>query len=208
MHKSRISARECRKPHVSGNPLCDRIICWDMDGTLGNFVPLPGQKPALRADINAALQILSNLGAVNVITTFASPKDAESAVKSHNISNISRIFGHDEMFSMKGNSLSKNYSKVAEHFGADFSSMIAVGNSFGRDMPGDGMVFIFEPEAVYYSAHVARIIIESLAVAGNGNFVQGFNTLLEKKQIRQSNYPAFTADLSLDKCPVVTVVES
>lgn len=208
MHKFRFHTKQHRKHQISCSPLCDRIICWDMDGTLGNFVELPGQKPVLRADLNAALQILSNLGAINVVTTFANPRDAESAILSHGIENISRIFGYDELFSMKGGRLSKNYAKVAEEFGTDFSSMIAVGNSFSRDMPGDGMVFVFEPEAAYYSAHVARIIIESLANTGNGDFVKGFHALFEKKQIGQSHSPAFKADLFMDNCPVVSVVES
>ena len=209
MHLSR--SRDSKRPSnpvVKGTPLHDKVICWDLDKTMGQFVTLSGQTSGTRAHIKQVLKILADLGATNVVTTFATKKDTEYAISSAGIKeSISRVYSHTDLFLVDGDSLSKDYDVVSADFGVDQSSMVVVGDTFARDMPNNGSVFIYEPDALQYSAHVTRILIETLALAGNGDFRLGFDVLLQQEKIHQTEPPSFKADLFMSKSPVVGVVE-
>jgi len=174
-----------------------------------------GQPPlGVRAHMNDALADLSGAGAINVVASFASIGIIQDAVKSSGVGgNICRLYDASKISSVSDDlHCSKDYSVIAADFAVDDppSSMIAVGDSFKRDMPGNGMVFIFEPEAMCYSAHVTRRIIECLAVAGEGNFRLGFDVLRGRNnaaRIKEDAPYKFTANLYINEGPVVLVEE-
>jgi FMN phosphatase YigB (HAD superfamily) len=174
---------------------------------MGIFRPLPDQRLGVRTHLSAALERLCDLGALNVITTFATDQEAGDAVELARIADyIHRIYSHNQMFSVDSGGLSKNYEIVLNDLSVDASSIIAVGDHLGRDIPKNGMVFVYEPDAMEYSAHVTRIIIETLA-STHDDFRQAFDLLAKASQLKHTKDPRFTANFYVHQSPVIEVVE-
>lgn len=162
-----------------------RIVCWDLDETLGCFRPaeanrfmrhlpekrgvVPGMKPLL--------EDLSSDGCVNVVTTGAPAGYAEAALDKYGLSGyFESVF--DYSIVCPGNGF-KRYRPVAERFGISESEIpdriIAIGNE-DRDIPKDlPVVFVYHPMSMKFDASPLRMVLEALG--REGSWRRGFRSL-------------------------------
>ena len=167
------------------------VICWDMDGTLGNLhavlyniegQPLPEwEKPlSIRYGMEELLTEFSPAnGFVNYVTTSASD---ENGYVSQAIQALGLTSQFREIFSR--NVISRGYGKLytpvktAAEVKDHQAQMIAIGDSPG-DAPADlnGMIFMDLSGGHNLEALVIREVIVALLEAGEGNFRRGFDNL-------------------------------
>ncbi|MCI0503382.1 HAD family hydrolase [Candidatus Micrarchaeota archaeon] len=169
----------------NAEPLVDKLICWDLDETLGRFYGIYARMhgfdckraDGLKPGIREALAELSALGFSHVVTTAAQEDEATAALSQAGLlGSFLRIFHESKI--LRGNR--KDYSVVAEAFGmgeGDFRKRaIVVGDIIPLDLPENG-VFIHEPDAPCYSADITKSIIRLISEKGEGDFWAGFGAL-------------------------------
>jgi len=147
-----------------------RIICWDLDETLGKF--RDPQKMSLTKGILPVLDKLRSFGTRQVITTAASRGHAQLVLTSFNIGHyFDALFSFDQICDPSPESgFNKHYLPVAVYFGISPTQashdMISIGNH-SRDAPADlDFPFIFRPYGSSYDASlfiplISRLIGES-----------------------------------------------
>ena len=168
-----------------------RVICWDLDETLGNFRPigyemmekeLPSfiEPTSIRYGISDLLTELSEAGYRHYITTSGSYDYAQEVLFRTDLAkNFTGVFGRETISNPYGG---KMYQPVidSENMTRDEarSNMIVVGDAPG-DMPTDieGLVFIHQDAGHKYDALVIREILVALLEAGDGSFKTGFEKL-------------------------------
>ena len=149
-----------------------RLVCWDMDETLGSF---GGRKPELAKGIRTVLQKLREAGYCHAITTISPADVAERRMNDAGlISHFEGIFGlKDVLAAGKG----KSYATAACAMGITNPSdqMIIIGND-PMDSPVDvDSVFILHPNAMQCSAEVFFTLISWLGA--HGSWKAGFSQM-------------------------------
>jgi len=143
-----------------------RIICWDLDETLGKF--RDPQKMSVTKGIHPVLDKLKALDIKQVITTAASTGHAQFVLTSFNIGHyFEALFSFDHLCDPSPESgFNKHYLPVAVHFGISPTQashdMISIGNH-SRDAPADlDFPFIFRPYGSFYGAAALIPILSRL----------------------------------------------
>ncbi len=144
-----------------------RIICWDLDETLGKF--RDPKKMSLTKGILPVLDRLKALGFRQVITTAASSGHADFVIKSFSLGHyFEAVFSLEHIYgdSSQETGLNKHYLPVAVFFGISpeqaSHDMISIGNH-QRDAPADlDFPFIFRPYGSSYDAAAFIPIIDRL----------------------------------------------
>ena len=165
-----------------------KVICWDMDETIGYFWPLfnrffnfnspeiDNNPLVLRYGIKEILKFLSDSGAKNILTSAGDEEYVTEAMATSGLTNsFDEIFTGDQIFVGYG----KLYLPVAKRMGLSqsqaLSDMIVVGDS-DHDQPADipGMLFLYHPKGYLYDAELPKSLITFILTVGNGDFVRGF----------------------------------
>ncbi len=167
-----------------------RLVCWDMDETLGSFKS--GNKPVLTKGIQRVLQKLKDSGCNHVITTISTKGLAEQHMRRAGlISYFDGIFGlKDVLAAGRG----KSYAKVASTMGITnpHHEMLIVGNN-EMDVPVDvDSVFILHQKAIEYSAEVFFMLITELGKCDS--WAAGFSAM-QSRTNETVLVPGFTGDL-------------
>lgn len=149
-----------------------KLVCWDMDETLGSF---RSGKPALAKDIRRVLQKLKEAGCAHAITTISTAGIARQHMKETCLASyFDGIFGlKDVLAAGRG----KSYAKAASEMGIFNPSheMIIVGNDI-LDAPVDtDSVFLLHPNAIQHSAEVFFTLIDELGK--HGSWKAGFDAM-------------------------------
>lgn len=168
-----------------------KIICWDLDDTLGSFrdiisarsgggFPNPEDSYSLRCDIIKTLNRMMNTGCRHVVTSSAKLDYSEKVLK---VVCLDAYFEHV----LGRNSVTegiwgKKYAPVAELYNLDEAAavarMIVIAN-MPSDEPVDiGIVFVHDRRDLSESALVYEKIVERLWDAGAGDFTKGFEALI------------------------------
>ncbi|MEZ4454605.1 MAG: hypothetical protein R3B09_34455 [Nannocystaceae bacterium] len=170
--------------------LAGRVVCWDLDRTLGVFRPLgrdragpraPGPEVGLRPHVREVIEALDEAGAIQVITTASTPDHAERALRRSGVrGRFRRIYTGDDLIPIYGQP-TKDYALVANDFGLFGpevgARMIVVGDTLTLDLPCNGPVFVWERGGANVSARVTLWILSTLAAAGGGDFLAGYRAL-------------------------------
>jgi hypothetical protein len=170
--------------------LAGRLICWDLDRTLGVFRPLgrdrpgpprPGPEIGVRARVREVIRALDGAGALQVITTASTPTHAEAALERAGIRGLfRRVYTGDDLISTYGPPC-KDYRQVAHDFGLFGpevgARMIVVGDTLTLDLPTGGPVFVWERAGTGVSAALTLWILATRAAAGGGDFRAGYRAL-------------------------------
>lgn len=166
-------------------PKVDRLVCWDLDETMGQFYGLYARmnghrysrSDGIKPGIRKALEKLSALGLSHAVTTAAPKREAfEALEKSGLMAHFLHVFYDDLIM----RDVQKDYSVVARHFGIPESErrkkIIAVGDIIQLDIHNGG-VFIWEEHSPYHSALPSASLIAMLSEAGGGDFWAGFGVM-------------------------------
>jgi hypothetical protein len=164
-----------------------KIICWDLDETLGFFreiisirdkqtFPDPDDTYILRKDILKVLNRLMDKGYHHVVTSSAKRRYTEGVLQAVCLdAYFDGVFGRKDVTDgMWG----KKYLPVAEASGINDSQaragMLVIAN-LGSDEPMDiDIVFIHDERPIETSAYAYEIIADSLWAAGKNSFRLGF----------------------------------
>ena len=171
------------------------LICWDLDKTLGIFRPLgrdrpgprpPGPEQGLRPDVLEVISALDEAGALQVITTASTRAHAERSLQRAELRPyIRRVYTGEELVTVYGVP-TKDYTGVAHDFGLfgpEVSArMIVIGDTITLDLPSNGPVFVWERAGARVSARLTLWILATLANAGAGDFLAGYNALNERER--------------------------
>ncbi len=169
-----------------------RIICWDLDETLGYFrdivsvrdkqlSPDPDDSYILRTDILLTLNRLMDKGYRHVVTSSGKLRYSEGIVSAVCLdAYFERIFGRKDV---TNGIWGKQYAPAADFFELNedeaLAQMLTIAN-MGSDEPTDiGIVFIYDERDLEESALVYETITETLWTLGEENFRLGFDKLLE-----------------------------
>ncbi|MEW6036484.1 MAG: hypothetical protein AB1529_07775 [Candidatus Micrarchaeota archaeon] len=176
------------RPRAAHTPLLDNLVCWDLDETLGRFYGIAAERngyryegtDGLRPGIKAVLASLSGIGLSHILTTAAPDDYAHEALRRFGLAGFfSGVFTEKTILSGGR----KDYPVVAEALGLqeeDFwRRALFVGDIHQIDRPPRG-VFIYEPHAPSYSAHIPGAIIGLLLQEGGGDAAEGFSKMFLK----------------------------
>lgn len=170
--------------------LAGKLVCWDLDRTLGIFRPLgrdrqgprpPGPEVGLRPHVLEVIEALDEAGAIQVVTTASTPAHAEDALARAGVrQRFRRIYTGDELIPTYGLP-TKDYVGVASDFGlfgpAVGARMIVIGDTLTLDLPVNGPVFVWERGGANVSARLTLWILTTLAAAGAGDLLAGYEAL-------------------------------
>lgn len=187
------------------NEVAPKIVCWDLDNTLGHFYGYGNQMDGLpstetdrvielRYGIKELLQEFSpENGFKHVITTSGRADYADLALTKTGIrGHFSQIFDRKDV--TLPNESGKQYFYPALDFVHPYEAypdrMIAIGDS-GGDMPTDttDLVFILVDDYIRHDALVIREILTALLEEGEGSFKRGFDKLFEKAEFSDEAFP-------------------
>lgn len=170
--------------------LAGRVICWDLDRTLGVFRPLgrdrpgprpPGPEVGLRPHVRETIEALDRAGAIHVLTTASTPEHAERALQRAGVRHrFRRIYTGTDLIPTYGVP-TKDYALVARDFGLfgreGSARMIVIGDTLTIDLPANGPVFVWERGGANVSARLTLWILATLTAAGGGDFLAGYRAL-------------------------------
>lgn len=195
-----------------------KVICWDLDGTLGQFYSVavdlglinePELKRrfplGIRFGIKPLLESLMLRGFSNVVTTSADLYYAEEALRRTGLNEcFEKVYdGNIVHFDFTKD---KFYQPVASYYEMSedeaVRDMLIIGDSPG-DRPGDllNAVFIFDIQAYRHDATRLGVLIDRFLAEGYGSFRQGFDALYKHplaKKVR--NYRDLTLTGGLTVC--------
>jgi hypothetical protein len=164
-----------------------KVICWDLDETLGFFrnivsvrnkerYPNPDDSYTLRKDIIKTLHQMVKKGYNNVITSSAKLHYTEGIVEAVCLdAYFAHVLGRRDV---TDGIWGKKYLPAAELYQLDendaSSNMIVIAN-MASDEPIDvGVVFIHDQRPLEESALIYETITDTLWSVGEGNFGRGF----------------------------------
>ena len=164
-----------------------RVICWDLDETLGFFrdivsvrnketFPDPDDIYVLRLDILKTLNRFMDKGYRHVVTSSAKLRYTEGIIEAVCLDTyFDCIFGRNDL--VEG-IWGKKYAPAADFFGIDEidagSNMLVIAN-LASDEPTDlDIVFLHDERELEASALVYETIAEALWSAGENDFRRGF----------------------------------
>lgn len=169
-----------------------RVICWDLDETLGFFrnivsvrdkqnSPDPDDSYVLRTDILPTLNRFMDKGYRHVVTSSAKLRYTEGMIHAVCLdAYFDWIFGRKDV---TDGIWGKKYAPAADFFKMNEhearSNMLTIAN-LGSDEPTDlDIVFIHDERELEASASVYETIAETLWTMGDNNFRRGFDKLSE-----------------------------
>ena len=172
-----------------------KVICWDLDNTLGEFSDIlsemsieremgrhvnPFASVSLRKGIRETLEILSQKGFVHYVTSNNPIEYINKAVERAGLKSYFKdTFAYDPV---KHAGFGKLYRQVAERHNFNDEDararMVIIGDA-SQDQPADlsGVVFLHDPSGPYTPSEVLQQAIYRLLEAGNNNFNAGFDAL-------------------------------
>ncbi|GAB4340683.1 MAG: hypothetical protein Kow0099_16830 [Candidatus Abyssubacteria bacterium] len=170
-----------------------KIICWDLDDTLGSFrnilsarsggsFPNPNDSYSLRADIIRTLNRMIAKGCRHVITSSAKLEYTTRVLQAICFdAYFDHIFGRN---SVTEGIWGKKYRPASEQFQLDdaqaCAQMMVIAN-MASDEPVDiGIVFVHDDRPLTESALVYDRIVQALWTAGDGDFKKGFASFFER----------------------------
>jgi hypothetical protein len=201
MSKYDILFERCQHPSVWRNSVSKtrwrrvikpRVICWDLDETLGFFreivsvrdrlnFPDPDDSYVLRTDILKTLNRFMERGYRHTVTSSATLRYTEGIIEAVCLdAYFDRVFGRKDVTE---GIWGKKYFPAAEHFNMNEhearSNMLAIAN-LGSDEPTDiDVVFIHDERDIEASALAYEGIVEKLWTLGEQDFRRGFDELFE-----------------------------
>ncbi|MBI4832032.1 MAG: hypothetical protein HY801_10875 [Candidatus Lindowbacteria bacterium] len=169
-----------------------KIICWDLDETLGSFrnlisvrsgiaYPGPDDSYILRKDIIKTLNRLLNKGYRHVVTSSAKLDYSQKVLQAVCLdAYFDHVFGRDKVTDgMWG----KKYIPAAELYRLDQTEaseqMLVIANMPSDEPVDAGIVFIRDQRILDESALIYETIADSLWTRGDGSFKRGFDVLFE-----------------------------
>lgn len=183
-----------------------KVICWDLDETLGTFrrigyelmgkeVPEFERSTSLRYGLTDLLSSLSSQGYKHFVTTSGTSDYANEALRRTGLSShFKNVFGSDIVSSDGGG---KQYRPVADSVGFSdeqaVSNMVVIGDAPG-DKPVDleGLVFVKHQGCVYTDSTVTAVLLEKLNELGAGNFKRGFERMYQDAQVETEDFGSFS----------------
>ena len=157
-----------------------RILCWDLDDTIGHFKRLsytihrePISKnddeakgtDGIRNGLKPVLQRLTKSGYIHALTTNVSTDYAKQVLQIAGLTEqFNTVFGKE---SIQDGGVGKTYQPVIEHYSLPTANererLLVIG-----DAPNDepchqrGIVFIYQIQGAYYNAKVIELILAQL----------------------------------------------
>jgi len=180
-----------------------KLICWDMDETLGHFRGIahalrgeeapPSPYPiGIRCNIAAVLEQMYEEGFVHFITTGGGLNYAGLILELTGLDvYFAEVLADDALYTPE--ELETNtYERKRYGFALDLmefseerakSDMIIIGD-LHKDAPYDldGVVFIEHESGFLYDAHLSYLLIHAFLEAGDGSFNKGFNALYRQDE--------------------------
>ena len=169
-----------------------RIICWDLDETLGFFrdiisvrdklgFPDPDDSYVLRTDIVKTLNRMLDKGYHHVVTSSAKLHYTEGIIEAVCLDTyFERIFGRKDV---SDGIWGKKYLPAAEVYGLDEaearSNMLVIANMAGDEPIDLDIVFLHDERPLEESALVYYTIAERLWELGECSFKRGFDELFK-----------------------------
>ena len=169
-----------------------KIICWDLDETLGFFrnlvsirsgreYPGPDDSYVLRKDIIKTLNRMISKGYKHVVTSSAKLEYSEKVLGAVCLdSYFDRVFGRNHV---TDGIWGKKYLPAAEFYQLDETeagSQIMIIANMASDEPIDiDPVFVHDQRGLGESALVYEEIADMLWMRGDGSFKRGFQALFE-----------------------------
>lgn len=140
-----------------------RVICWDLDETIGFFRDY--REMHVMRGIGPLLDRMSCSGARHVVTTAASREHAEYALGYFSLTrHFEGIFARDSICDADFN---KFYAPVAESLGIapdEAEHRILVIGNLPRDSPADlDIVFFFHPQGFRYDQSIPESVLSLLS---------------------------------------------
>ena len=173
-----------------------KIICWDLDETLGGFRNLDPELKELglpwgvRHGIHESLARLSAEGFTHVVATSSVEDYAETILKLTGLrDHFAAIFDRE---TMSKTDWGKTYRPIADHFGlseeAALERMLVVGDR-SSDKPIDiNIVFIEHEDGYRYDAVLVQRLIAALLRPGDGSLRSGFEEMLRSAEEIDEGY--------------------
>jgi hypothetical protein len=187
-----------------------KIMCWDMDETLGHFRPLAyeilGEEvpnfldpTTLRHGIKQTLETLAQKGFVHYVTTSAPENIARNALTRTGISgSFEDVLGRDlvmgELWVRQDGYSStiggKNYSEVAQKQGLTpeqaSSQMITIGDrQTDRPLDLEGVVFLEQGACYHYDSAIVEQVVDELLRRGAGDIRKGFDSIYRDSSVER-----------------------
>src|SRR5512135_1271442 len=166
-----------------------RVICWDLDETLGRFRPPEGNGPhrnrGLTRGIRTILEEHLDSGCRHVVTTAAEASYAATTLDEFGITRyFDGIFDRSIICDGRFN---KSYLSVASRFGVPPEEapdrIIVVGN-LAKDAPADSdIVFLYHPNAIDYEAGVLNDTLRYMESFGSWKAAQEALALVSNPRI-------------------------
>lgn len=169
-----------------------KVICWDLDETLGFFrdivsvrnkerYPNPDDSYTLRKDIIKTLHQMVRTGYHHVITSSAKLHYSEGIIEAVCLdAYFDHILGRQDV---TDGIWGKKYLPVAELYhlnGGKISSNMLIIANMASDEPIDAdIVFLHDERALKESALVYETIADTLWGTGEGDFKRGFDAFFE-----------------------------
>lgn len=166
-----------------------KVLCWDLDETLGYFKFMDGDLPqGRRAGIERTLSSFNRRGFRNVVTTAGGRDYALTALGYAGLSkHFDEVFDSLDVSPFLGGGNGKEYGVVARQYsirdtGAD---LLVIGNlPLDRPLDLSDVVFLLHNDAFLYRSSVVDRVVDSLLCAGKGSFSRGFRAMLAKNTSR------------------------
>lgn len=182
-------------------PRKGKVICWDLEGTIGVFDPeeLEGLRKSVRIkkginfivfrpEIREVLNYLSSQGFYHFITTSAQEELARQWIQKAGISNhFEEVYGRETVSTQPFRN--KIYSPVIEDIGFSEKQankrMIVIGDG-GFDAPEDleGVVYLMISYRIFESSRLILPVLEVLLEKGRGDFNKGYKKLSKLERYR------------------------
>jgi hypothetical protein len=170
-----------------------KIICWDLDETLGFFrniisvrnkerYPNPDDSYTLRKDIIKALNQMAKKDYHHIITSSAKLHYSEGIIEAVCLdAYFDHVLGRIDV---TDGIWGKKYLPAAELYQLDegeaCANMLVIAN-MASDEPIDvGVVFLHDQRPLEESALIYEIIADTLWSAGDGSFRRGFDAFFKK----------------------------
>jgi hypothetical protein len=178
--------------NAGSNMVKPRIICWDLDETLGFFrdimsvrkklgFPDPDDSYVLRTDIVKTLNRMLDKGYRHVVTSSAKLYYTKGIIEAVCLdAYFERIFGRKDV---TDGIWGKKYLPAAELYGLDEaearSNMLVIANMAGDEPVDLDIVFLHDERPLEESALAYFTIAERLWELGECSFKRGFDELFE-----------------------------
>lgn len=184
-----------------------KVVCWDLDGTLGEFAdklenPLASAAPVLnqpleiRHGIKELLDTLCSKGYMNFVTTTATLEYTHAVLRKTGLRRYFQDILPRDVVHNDDVAHGKLYRPVADWVGFSneqaAADMIVIGDGPGdRPMDLDGVVFL---EGIWslFDSRVTALMLEKLDTLGGGNYRKGFEVMHRNaREIRKKGIDDF-----------------